>query len=228
MEELLEDFEKPTPVQAQAWPLIVSGRDCIIIAETGSGKTLAYVLPALAHVTPRRRPTLMPWEAIMGMQHGNLPFGFYQGDWARRMQGSRVFFALEMEPIRWDGPCELPFVRKASPEGLRAHWVPSSWTMRTQQSRATREAPCQQRPRTVVATRRCWWRPQPGSWCSRSPVGQRIPPATGPGPDGHCSFFFSEHICWMLSEAAGKMLNFFLRFFFLRFFVFWKNLALFD
>ena len=44
------NFEKPTPIQAQAIPAIMSGRDLIGIAKTGSGKTLAFVLPMLRHV----------------------------------------------------------------------------------------------------------------------------------------------------------------------------------
>merc|ERR550532_980486 len=46
-------FSKPTPIQAQCWPIIASGRDIIGIAETGSGKTLAFSLPALAHMLYR-------------------------------------------------------------------------------------------------------------------------------------------------------------------------------
>lgn len=34
-------YEKPTPIQCQAIPAIMSGRDLIGIAKTGSGKTLA-------------------------------------------------------------------------------------------------------------------------------------------------------------------------------------------
>ncbi|KAM0949209.1 putative RNA helicase [Dioscorea sansibarensis] len=44
------NFEKPMPIQAQALPIIMSGRDCIGIAKTGSGKTLAFVLPMLRHI----------------------------------------------------------------------------------------------------------------------------------------------------------------------------------
>ena len=44
------NFEKPMPIQAQALPVIMSGRDCIGIAKTGSGKTLAFVLPMLRHI----------------------------------------------------------------------------------------------------------------------------------------------------------------------------------
>ena len=43
-------YEKPLPIQAQALPVIMSGRDCIGIAKTGSGKTLAFVLPMLRHI----------------------------------------------------------------------------------------------------------------------------------------------------------------------------------
>jgi len=44
------NFEKPSPIQAQALPVIMSGRDCIGIAKTGSGKTLAFVLPMIRHI----------------------------------------------------------------------------------------------------------------------------------------------------------------------------------
>ena len=44
------NYEHPTPIQAQAIPAVMSGRDLIGIAKTGSGKTLAFVLPMLRHV----------------------------------------------------------------------------------------------------------------------------------------------------------------------------------
>jgi len=43
-------YEKPTPIQAQAIPAIMSGRDVIGIAKTGSGKTLAFLLPMFRHI----------------------------------------------------------------------------------------------------------------------------------------------------------------------------------
>merc|ERR1712217_489069 len=45
----------PMPIQAQAIPVIMSGRDCIGIAKTGSGKTLAFVLPMIRHVKDQVR-----------------------------------------------------------------------------------------------------------------------------------------------------------------------------
>lgn len=44
------NYEKPTPIQAQALPIILSGRNMIGIAKTGSGKTLAFVLPMFRHI----------------------------------------------------------------------------------------------------------------------------------------------------------------------------------
>ncbi|KAJ8318546.1 hypothetical protein KUTeg_003637 [Tegillarca granosa] len=43
-------YEKPTPIQAQAIPAVMSGRDMIGIAKTGSGKTLAFILPMFRHI----------------------------------------------------------------------------------------------------------------------------------------------------------------------------------
>jgi len=43
-------FEAPTPIQAQALPLALAGRDVLGIAQTGSGKTLAFVWPAIVHL----------------------------------------------------------------------------------------------------------------------------------------------------------------------------------
>ena len=43
-------FTAPTPVQAQGWPIALSGQDMIGIAQTGSGKTLGFTLPGLLHI----------------------------------------------------------------------------------------------------------------------------------------------------------------------------------
>mmetsp|Transcript_11092 Transcript_11092/g.19305 ORF Transcript_11092/g.19305 Transcript_11092/m.19305 type:complete len:586 (-) Transcript_11092:432-2189(-) len=47
-------FSSPSPIQAQCWPIILSGRDMIGIAATGSGKTLGFGLPMLAHITAQK------------------------------------------------------------------------------------------------------------------------------------------------------------------------------
>ena len=43
-------FTNPTPIQCQGWPMALSGRDVIGVAETGSGKTLSFLLPAIVHI----------------------------------------------------------------------------------------------------------------------------------------------------------------------------------
>ncbi|XP_012736940.2 probable ATP-dependent RNA helicase DDX46 [Fundulus heteroclitus] len=49
-----QSYEKPTPIQAQAIPAIMSGRDLIGIAKTGSGKTIAFLLPMFRHIMDQR------------------------------------------------------------------------------------------------------------------------------------------------------------------------------
>ncbi|NXJ67688.1 DDX43 helicase, partial [Rostratula benghalensis] len=44
-------FQRPTPIQSQAWPIILQGIDLIGIAQTGTGKTLAYLIPGFIHLT---------------------------------------------------------------------------------------------------------------------------------------------------------------------------------
>ncbi len=38
-------FDSPTPIQSEAFPLILSGKDVVGISQTGTGKTIAYLLP---------------------------------------------------------------------------------------------------------------------------------------------------------------------------------------
>jgi ATP-dependent RNA helicase RhlE len=50
-------YSTPTPIQSQAIPPIIQGRDLIGLAQTGTGKTAAFVLPILQRLLkgPRRR-----------------------------------------------------------------------------------------------------------------------------------------------------------------------------
>ncbi|KAF4665857.1 hypothetical protein FOZ61_010437 [Perkinsus olseni] len=54
-EVLMKEFEKagytePTNIQKIGWPVALSGRDMVGVAQTGSGKTVAFMLPAIIHV----------------------------------------------------------------------------------------------------------------------------------------------------------------------------------
>lgn len=52
-----EKYAEPTPIQAQGFPIALSGQDMIGISQTGSGKTLAYMLPAIVHAVNQSHKT---------------------------------------------------------------------------------------------------------------------------------------------------------------------------
>lgn len=49
-------FENPTPIQQQAIPVILAGKDLIATAQTGTGKTAAFILPILHHIVTGNSP----------------------------------------------------------------------------------------------------------------------------------------------------------------------------
>jgi ATP-dependent RNA helicase RhlE len=54
-------FENPTPIQEKAFPIIMSGKDAVGIAQTGTGKTFSYLLPILRQLTfsEQRQPRVL-------------------------------------------------------------------------------------------------------------------------------------------------------------------------
>ena len=49
-------YKVPTPIQEQAMPYLLDGRDLIGCAQTGTGKTAAFMLPILSHLVKVRKP----------------------------------------------------------------------------------------------------------------------------------------------------------------------------
>ena len=50
-----EGYTSPTPIQAQAIPRLLEGRDVLGIAQTGTGKTAAFALPMLQHLSQKNK-----------------------------------------------------------------------------------------------------------------------------------------------------------------------------
>ena len=46
-------FEKPSPIQEEAIPVALTGRDILARAKNGTGKTAAFVIPALQRINPK-------------------------------------------------------------------------------------------------------------------------------------------------------------------------------
>lgn len=54
-------FKAPTPIQVKSFPIIMSGKDAVGIAQTGTGKTFAYLLPMLKQLSysEQRQPRVL-------------------------------------------------------------------------------------------------------------------------------------------------------------------------
>jgi ATP-dependent RNA helicase RhlE len=62
-----EGYSVPTPIQAQAIPLLLAGRDLLGCAQTGTGKTAAFAIPILTRLagSPRREGLRGPRALIL-------------------------------------------------------------------------------------------------------------------------------------------------------------------
>src|SRR6202043_3600443 len=58
-------YETPTPIQEQAIPYALAGRDVLGIAQTGTGKTAAFTLPMLSRLEQGRARARMPRTLIL-------------------------------------------------------------------------------------------------------------------------------------------------------------------
>ncbi len=62
-------YEKPTPIQAQAIPLVLDGRDVIGASQTGTGKTAAFALPSLSKISAKGKPQILVLEPTRELAH---------------------------------------------------------------------------------------------------------------------------------------------------------------
>jgi superfamily II DNA/RNA helicase len=62
-------FTEPSPIQARAWPVALSGKDLIAVAKTGSGKTLGFLLPVFHRISTKD----LPGTQASGSSSSSLP-----------------------------------------------------------------------------------------------------------------------------------------------------------
>ncbi len=70
LEAVLETgYTEPTPIQAQAIPVILAGKDVIGASQTGTGKTAAFALPSLSKITKMGKPQILVLEPTRELAH---------------------------------------------------------------------------------------------------------------------------------------------------------------
>ncbi|WP_353979656.1 DEAD/DEAH box helicase [Salinicola endophyticus] len=60
-----EGYDTPSPIQAQAIPAVLDGRDVMAAAQTGTGKTAGFTLPILQRLSQAQRPNGRPVRALI-------------------------------------------------------------------------------------------------------------------------------------------------------------------
>ena len=91
-------YEHPTPIQAQAIPLAIKGRDLIGLAQTGTGKTAAFTLPIINRLLggpPRTRTLILTptRELCVQVEESFTKYGRHSG-----LQAIAVYGGVPLEP----------------------------------------------------------------------------------------------------------------------------------
>ncbi len=66
-------YTTPTPIQAQAIPHALAGRDVLGIAQTGTGKTAGFTLPMITCLAKGRARARMPRSLILARRASSPP-----------------------------------------------------------------------------------------------------------------------------------------------------------
>ena len=92
-------YERPTPTQAQSWPILMAGRDLISVARTGAGKTVGFLLPAFQMLSQGSlRPTSDPEDAVDAV--GVVPAGGGRHNDSPRSRDGEGFARPNLEKLR--------------------------------------------------------------------------------------------------------------------------------
>lgn len=117
-------FEKCTPIQAQAIPPSLEGRDILAVAQTGTGKTAAFLLPVLTDITdnpPKKVTTIIlepTRELAMQVDRQLEGFSFHTNASSIPIYGGRDghSMAQEQKALKTGAPIVV-----ATPGRLMAH-----------------------------------------------------------------------------------------------------------
>lgn len=96
-------FETPTPIQEQAIPIILQGRDLIACAQTGTGKTAAFLLPILHQIAQNEEEftdtlVVVPTRELAVQIDQELEgFGYFTGASSLPIYGGRDGASFEQE-----------------------------------------------------------------------------------------------------------------------------------
>jgi superfamily II DNA/RNA helicase len=73
-----EGYTAPTPVQSEAIPLVLQGRDLLAAAQTGTGKTAAFALPILDRLRKHANTSFSPADILSGRSSSSRPANWRQ------------------------------------------------------------------------------------------------------------------------------------------------------
>eukprot|EP00242_Pyramimonas_sp_CCMP2087_P010135 CAMPEP_0198208722 /NCGR_PEP_ID=MMETSP1445-20131203/12069_1 /TAXON_ID=36898 /ORGANISM="Pyramimonas sp., Strain CCMP2087" /LENGTH=557 /DNA_ID=CAMNT_0043882235 /DNA_START=294 /DNA_END=1967 /DNA_ORIENTATION=+ len=131
---MLSQYERPSPIQSQSWPIILNNRDLIGIASTGSGKTLAFGAPGLmmcakhpvspgrpimACVAPTRELALQIAEVLnlagqcLGIQTAVVFGGMPKWEQVKALKTAHIVVATpgRLQDLMQGGECDLSGVK---------------------------------------------------------------------------------------------------------------------
>lgn len=86
-------FEQPTPIQSQAIPVAMTGKDVLASSQTGSGKTLAFLLPIMQRLLRQKAFSKRDPRALILAPTRELAFQVYQ-DFKKLIGGTNLKASL--------------------------------------------------------------------------------------------------------------------------------------
>lgn len=121
---LAAGFTAPTPIQANCWPILCSGRDLIGVAKTGSGKTLAFLLPFFSKLisegkTVKESDDLLPAQMRMSAAGA----GAYSPDILVMAPSRELALQIETEANKFTSVVGISALACYGGEGLRRQQI---------------------------------------------------------------------------------------------------------